>query len=125
VSTLLLIDDDPTVVGILYELLCENYECHTADRAEQALQYVEVQKYDVVITDISMPGLGGFEILKHLNERQPATPVIIISGMGDEEKDRLISMGAFAFFRKPFRLEEVEDAIVRAIASKSAKQSST
>jgi DNA-binding NtrC family response regulator len=115
VATLLLIDDDSAVLGILYDLLCETYECHTADRAEQALEYLKVQSYDVIVTDISMPGLGGVEILKSVKKGHPTTPIIVISGMDLEEKDKLMEMGVFAFFRKPFKLEEVEDAIVRAI----------
>jgi len=115
VATLLLIDDDSAVLRILYDLFCDVYECHTADRAEQALQYLEIQSYDVVLTDISMPGLGGVEILKRIKEHHPTTPVIVISGMSVEEKDKLLEMAIFAFFPKPFKLEEVEDAVVRAI----------
>ena len=63
-----------------------------------------------------MPGLGGVEILKRIKERHPTTPVIVISGMTVKETDKLLEMGLFAFFPKPFKLEEVEDAVVRAIA---------
>ena len=68
-ATLLLIDDDSVVLGNLYDLFCDVYECHTADRAEQALEYLEIQRYDVVLTDIAMPGLGGVEILKRIKEQ--------------------------------------------------------
>ena len=123
-ATLLLIDDDSAVLGILYDLLCETYECHTADRAEQALEYLKVQTYDVIVTDISMPGLGGVEILKRVKKEHPTTPIIVISGMDVEEKEKLLEMGVFAFFRKPFKLEEVEDAIVRAIGYRGVSQAS-
>jgi DNA-binding NtrC family response regulator len=118
VATLLLVDDDRAILQILYDLLSGAYECHTADRAEQALEYLEVETYDVVITDISMPGLSGVEILRRVKERMPATPVIIISGMVRGMKDDLIAAGAFAFLSKPFQLEEIEDTVVRAIASR-------
>ena len=114
-ATLLLIDDDSVVLGNLYDLFSEVYECHTADRAEQALEYLEIQRYDVVLTDIAMPGLGGVEILKRIKEQHATTPVIVISSIDVEEKDKLLEMGIFAFFPKPFKLEEVEDAVVRAI----------
>jgi DNA-binding NtrC family response regulator len=118
VATLLLVDDDRSILQILYDLLSEAYECHTADRAEQALEYLEVETYDVVITDISMPGLSGVEILRRVKERMPATPVIIISGIVGAKKHTLLAAGAFAFLSKPFQLEEIEDAVVRAIASR-------
>ena len=77
-ATLLLIDDDPAVRQMLDMLFAESHECHTADRAEQAIELLKFQTYDVVITDISMPGLGGVEILKQIKLRH-AIPVIVIS----------------------------------------------
>ena len=116
-ATLLIVDDDNTIRETLAELLSGSNECHTADRAEQALAYLEVENYDVVLTDISMPGLSGREILKRVQENHPATPVIVISGeSNDEAAAELLAMGAFAYLSKPFQLAVVEDTVVRAIA---------
>ena len=90
-ATLLLVDDDRVVRETLCEVLSQTYECHTADRAEQALEYLEVENYDVVLTDISMPGLGGEEILRRVKQRDPTTPVIIITGTAGEEKEELLA----------------------------------
>jgi DNA-binding NtrC family response regulator len=116
-TTLLIVDDDSLIRDTLHELFSEKHECHTADRAEQALAYLEVETYDVVLTDISMPELSGLELLKHIQAKHPATPVIVISGLSDEADARaLINLGAFAYFAKPFKLEDIEDAVDRAIA---------
>jgi two-component system response regulator PilR (NtrC family) len=117
-ATVLLIDDDPAVRQMLEMLFSGAHECHTADRAEQALQYLEFQSYDVVITDVSMPGLGGVEIVKCITQQYPTTPVIVITGRPDQYKGLVLEMGAFAFFSKPFSLDELESAVVRAIARK-------
>ncbi len=114
-ATVLLIDDDPAVRQMLDMLFSEAHECHTADRAEQAMELLEFQSYDVVITDISMPGLGGVEILKYIKLRH-AIPVIVISGRADQYKDIVLKMGAFACFSKPFPLGELEDTVNNAIA---------
>jgi DNA-binding NtrC family response regulator len=116
VATLLIIDDDNFIRETLCDLFSETHECHTADRAEQALQFLEFETYDVVLTDISMPGLGGLQVLKRMTEAHPTTPVIVISGQVDADKDTLLALGAFDFFAKPFLLEDVEDAVRRAIA---------
>ena len=116
-ATLLIIDDDSTVRETLYDLFSAAYECHTADRAEQALEYLEIEEYDVVLTDISMPGLGGFEVLRRMREEHAETPVIVISG-DVTDGEALLENGAFAYFAKPFLVEEVEDAVVRAIANR-------
>ncbi|CAN5810302.1 hypothetical protein BH18ACI4_BH18ACI4_14420 [soil metagenome] len=116
-ATLLIVDDDDNIRETLAELLSGSNECHTADRAEQALAYLEVENYDAVLTDISMPGLSGREILKRIQQKHPATPVIVISGNSNAEAAaELLAMGAFAYLTKPFQLEVVEDTVVRAIA---------
>ena len=118
-ATLLIVDDDNLVRDTLHELLSEAHECHTADRAEQALAYLDIETYDAVLTDLSMPGLNGRELLRYIQAKHSDTPVIVISGLpeGADGKE-LISLGAFAYFTKPFRLEEIEDAVARAIARK-------
>ena len=115
-ATLLIVDDDNNIRETLSDLLSESHECHTADRAEQALAYLEFE-YDVVLTDMAMPGLSGDQVLKRVQMQHPHTPVIVISGNSDEDTARnLLDMGAFAYISKPFKLEDVESAVVRAIA---------
>ena len=115
-SRILVVDDDETTRDTLYELLTEEYDCQTAQTAEQALARLEVDSYDLVLTDISMPGLSGLELLGHVRQKYPDTPVIIISGISDEEHSQgLIRLGAFEFLLKPFRLEVVEKSVKRAL----------
>lgn len=115
-SLILVVDDDEVIRDTLYDLLSENYDCQTADSAEQALARLEVESYDVVLTDISMPGLSGLELLGHVRQKYPDTPVIIISGISDQEHARgLIRLGAFEYLLKPFRIEVVEKSVKRAL----------
>jgi len=116
-ATLLIVDDDSLIRDTLHELFSETHDCHTADRAEQALAYLDVETYDVVLTDIAMPELSGRELLKQIQSKHPATPVIVISGLSNEADARaLMDLGAFAYFAKPFKLEDIEQAVDRAIA---------
>lgn len=115
-ATLLIVDDDNLIRDTLHELLSASHECHTADRAEQALAYLDIETYDAVLTDISMPGLSGRELLRNIHAKHPSTPVIVISGMSNEtDAKELTEMGAFAYFTKPFKLDEIEAAVDRAI----------
>src|SRR6185295_2865422 len=115
-ATLLIVDDDNLVRDTLHELLSVAHECHTADRAEQALAYLDIETYDVVLTDLSMPGLSGRELLKYIQAKHSTTPVIVISGMFEARYERdMIDAGAFAYFAKPFKLDEIEAAVDRAI----------
>ena len=120
---ILVVDDDETIRDTLYELLSEQYHCQTAPTAEQALARLEVESYDVVLTDISMPGLSGLELLGHVRQKYPDTPVIIISGISDHEHAQgLIRLGAFEYLLKPFRLEVVEKSVKRALDYRRRRQ---
>ena len=113
---ILVVDDDDTIRDTLYELLSEEYLCQTAKTAEKAFARLEADSYDVVLTDISMPGLSGLELLGHIRQKFPDTPVIMISGIGDQDHAQgLIKLGAFDFLLKPFSLEVVEKSVRRAV----------
>ena len=114
--TILIVDDDDAIRAILLDLLSDRYECHTASRAEEALQYLEVENYDAVLTDIAMPGLTGIELLYRVRQGNSGIPVILISGKGSEQdSESLIGMGAFAFVTKPFNLDQIELVVERAV----------
>ncbi|MEP6819702.1 MAG: response regulator [bacterium] len=116
-ATLLIVDDDNLVRDTLHDLLSTAHECHTADRAEQALAYLGIETYDAVLTDINMPGLSGRDLLRYIQAKHSATPVIVIAGMAEEyDAGEMIAAGAFAYFAKPFKLDEIEAAVDRAIA---------
>jgi DNA-binding NtrC family response regulator len=114
-AQILIVDDDDVIRDTLYELLSENHTCQTAETAEQALARLKAGQFDIVITDISMPGLSGLELLGQVLEHYPKIPVIIISGISDQEHAQgLIKLGAFDYLLKPFRLEVVEKSVQRA-----------
>jgi len=120
--TILIVDDDDSIRSVLYDFLSEKYECHTASTAEQAIEFLEVENYDAVLTDIAMPGLDGVSLLKQVQLRDSTTPVILISGKSREHIDHLLELGAFGFIGKPFHLDEVERAVDRAVTKKQASK---
>ncbi len=122
-AAVLIVDDDDIVRDTLFDLFSEVHLCHTADTAETAINFLQLESYDVVLTDISMPGLSGLELLGFIRQHQPETPVIIISGISDHaHAEGLIKLGAFDYILKPFRLEAVEASVTRAIGERRKKQ---
>jgi len=125
---ILIVDDDDAIRAMLYDLLSDKYECNTASMAEEALQYIAVETYDAILTDISMPVLTGVELLKKIQEHNSATPVILISGKGiEQDPEDLEALGAFAYVTKPFDMLElnarVEALLQGTPASKPGTQS--
>jgi len=113
----LVVDDEDTVRNNLFELFAIQHTCHMAATAEQALTYLSVEQYDVVVTDYQMPGLSGLDLLAHVKDTQKNTPVILISGLSNKERaEELIEMGAFDYVVKPFTLSEIEKVVNSAIA---------
>lgn len=115
-AEILVVDDDDIIRDTLCELLSQDHACQTAATAEEALARLEAQAFDLVLTDVSMPGLTGMDLLNRVVEFYPGTPVIVVSGLSDQEQAQsLISRGAFDYLLKPFRLEVVEDSVKRAL----------
>ena len=115
-ASILIVDDDATIRDNLYELLSEEYQCQTAATAEEALERLAASSYDVVLTDISMPGLSGLELLGLVRQKYPQTPVVVISGISDQaHAEGLIKLGAFNYLLKPFQLNVVEQSVKAAI----------
>ena len=116
-AEILVVDDDDIIRDTLCELFSQEHTCHSADTAEAALAKLEAHAFDLVLTDVSMPGLTGLDLLNRVVELYPGTPVIIVSGLSDQEQAQsLIARGAFDYLLKPFRLEVVEDSVRRALA---------
>lgn len=119
-SAILIVDDDASVREVLYDLFADWRVCHVADTAERALAYLAEEHYDVILTDISMPGLSGVELLGRVRESRPEVRVIVITGIDDREHALgMLRLGAFACLAKPFRLEEVERAVAGALESRA------
>ncbi len=115
-SLILIVEDDAVLREMLFELFAREHACYTANTAERALALLSEQDFDVVLTDISMPGMGGLKLLGYVRQRWPETAVIIISGVRDEEHaDGLMKMGASDFLTKPFQLTDIKHSVGRAI----------
>lgn len=122
-AAILIVDDDDAIRDNLYELFSEDHLCHAANTAEKALSFLREQSYDVVLTDISMPGLSGVELLGAVRQSQPDTPVIIITGISDEtHAEGLKRLGAFDHILKPFQLRVVESSVARALEHRQQRK---
>ena len=117
VRKVLVVDDDP-VVGKSFDrvLTRKGYLVVTAENAAQALEKVREQNYDVVFTDIKMPGMSGIELAEQVKARTPWTPVVIVTGYGSREnQERAQAAGVSAFLNKPLSPDMIEDSAAQAI----------
>jgi putative nucleotidyltransferase with HDIG domain len=113
---ILIVDDEVEITEILADLLGEDYECLTAGSAEGALVRLSEGEFQLVISDITMPGMSGLEMIPHVKELSPETVVVMISGMQTVESAiGALRLGAFDYLMKPFDLRQVEAVVKRAL----------
>jgi response regulator RpfG family c-di-GMP phosphodiesterase len=115
-ARLLVIDDDEGVRCVLREFLCAEYECEAVGSAEEALAVLGRGEFRLVVSDISMRGMSGIEMIPHVRKLSPDTLIIMVSGSQDVESAVCaMRAGAFDYILKPFDLELVEVAVRRAL----------
>src|ERR1039458_613351 len=115
----LVVDDDPAVRKSIDRVLTgKGYAVITAENGEEALRKLNEAKYDLVYTDIRMPGMSGLEVAEQVKARRPWTPVVIITGYGTEAAEaRAKAAGVSGFVHKPLSPEMIEDSARAAVAT--------
>jgi len=119
----LVVDDDP-VVGRSFDrvLSGKGYAVITAGDGEEALRKLNEEAYDVVFTDIKMPGMSGLEVAEQVKARQPWLPVVIVTGYGtDENEAKAEAAGVSGFLRKPLSPDMIEGSTEKALLDKAAR----
>jgi putative nucleotidyltransferase with HDIG domain len=115
-SRILIVDDEREITEILSDLLSGDLECETAGSAEEALTRVRHNEFRLVISDITMPGMSGLEMVPHIKQIAPDTVVVMISGLQTVESAiEAMRLGAFDYVMKPFDLRQVEAVVKRAL----------
>ena len=107
----LVIDDDP-VVGTSFNRVLEpkGYAVITAADGAEALERIAREDYDVVYTDIRMPGMNGLEVARRIKEARPWMPVVIVTGYGSAANiEEARKVGVSGFLNKPLSPETIED----------------
>ncbi len=113
--TILVVDDSTTNVVLLEAILDEKgYKIETALNAKEAYGIIERNTPDLILLDLLMPKISGFDFLEEIrkNEKTQNTPVIVISALTDEENiEKIMNMGAIDFVKKPIDLQYLVDKV--------------
>lgn len=119
-KNILLVDDEKQILQSLAEGLCcyvHDWNIFTAENGKQGAEIVDSHLVDVVVTDLRMPTMDGYELLLHIRKTKPDLPVIVMTAdwMPDLE-NRLIPLGAVQCVKKPFDLAEMVTSISSQLA---------
>jgi two-component system, cell cycle response regulator CtrA len=116
---LLIEDDSSTARNIELMLKSEGYICDTTDLGEDGLEIGKLYDYDIIILDLMLPDIDGYEVLRRLRAARVSTPILILSGLGElDNKLKGLGFGADDYLTKPFDKRELI-ARVQAIVRRS------
>lgn len=124
---ILVVDDEPSIRKVLQAHLSrEGYEVTVAQDGADAIRQLEEQDFQLVISDLKMPKVGGLELLAYLRTHQPAVPMIIVTAHAtiDAAVDAL-KLGAQDFISKPFDLAELRSSVEKALRTERARRRSS
>ncbi len=125
-NNVLVVDDAVQITRTLTDVLgTSGYTVRAAPSGERALQIMESADFDLVITDLKMPGMSGMDLAQIVFKQWPGMPVIILSGYGDlDSVIGALRSGITDFIKKPFSADEVISVVDRAIGKNRARVSS-
>ena len=106
---ILVVEDEQNLNDIIVKrLILEKYGVDTCFNGNDALEYIFSTEYDVIVSDIMMPGIDGFEILKRIREKGIKTPVLLLTALdGIEDRVKGLDYGADDYLVKPFAFDEL------------------
>ena len=112
----LIVEDRPSVLKLMATILGDGYDVTSATDGETALRLIESEDFDVVLTDIRMPGATGFEVLRAVKDRAPNSCVVMITAYANvADAVAAIKLGAYDYVAKPLDADEIKLVLARAI----------
>ncbi len=122
---ILVVDDDPCIRQVMFDLLSiEGYQVAVAENGEIALERIQEFEYDILITDLGLPGISGWELAQAARRLQPRLKTMAISSwQGSETSVRMAEYGIEAVVWKPFRFDQIREAIGLLLAATPAPAS--
>ena len=114
----LVVDDEPLILYGISRFLYGRAVVKTVASAEEAIDEIVAQQYDLCFLDINLPGMTGLDAMKIINELSPTTKVALMTGGHlNEAMERKIEDNAFAFIQKPFELTQIKEVVDRVAAT--------
>ncbi|OGP73266.1 MAG: hypothetical protein A2Y80_06160 [Deltaproteobacteria bacterium RBG_13_58_19] len=113
---ILVVDDDPAILEAIQALLGPHYMVDAVANGKDAQSYLQARPYDLVLTDMIMPEMGGLDLVKYLRLSHPEIPVIVFTGyVNIQDAVTAVKLGAFDYLTKPLQPEILRHAISRAL----------
>jgi DNA-binding NtrC family response regulator len=120
---ILVVDDEEGARELFYTILSdEGYEVSLAVNGEDALSHMKSASFDLVVTDIKMPGMDGLQLLQEIRKTGSKADVIMVTAYGEVESYlKAMSLGAAEYINKPIRIKELKRIVHKVLSERKAK----
>ena len=121
---ILIVDDELDMLELLEMIILDKtpYRVTTTNNPLEALQLLDENPYDLLITDLRMPAMGGIEVVREVRNKYPDMPAIVITAYGSSQSaEEAVQAGAYDYITKPFRKEHILISINRAMEWRKMK----
>lgn len=118
---ILVVDDEKVMRDFLQDVL-ESFDVELACDGEEAISKLDEKKYDLIITDMKMPGKSGEDVVRFAKERYPDAKIIIISGYSTlSSVSNALKCGVNAFLAKPFTIKQIRTEVAKSLSAGSGE----
>ena len=127
-QSILAVDDEPHMLTLLERIITEKtgYGITTTSNSLEIPQLLAEKEYDVIISDLRMPGMNGIDVLRYVNENQRPEVVVLITAFGSlESATEALKAGVFDYIVKPFKKEQIIFTVERAMHWQQIKKQAT
>jgi two-component system, NtrC family, response regulator AtoC len=116
-ASLLVVDDDPVTLDLMREVLAgEGYDVEAAGTGHEALRLCRARPFDLVLTDVRMPGMSGVELMRAVKAELPETVFVVMTAFGNiDTAIAVVREGGYDYLSKPFKMEDVRMVVRRAL----------
>jgi len=122
-ARILVVDDKENILKLFARILGDGYELSTASDGGRAISLLAAQPFDVVVTDLRMPGADGFEVLRAVKARAPETEVVMMTAYATvADAVEAMKQGAYDYLQKPFDPDDASLVVARALERKRLKE---
>lgn len=124
-GSVLIVEDEKDVLDVMAEMvMLFGYSVKTLDDGAAALEEIPRANYDLVITDLGLPGVGGAELVRKIRAEGVSTPVLIVTGVEYVKAELGLGiMGGIKFLQKPFKIDDLKVAMSKALGVRTRRTS--
>ena len=122
-ARILVVEDDAHIRTFCQRLLRISYEVDVAEHGGEALTQLKAKPYDLVLTDMQMPVMGGIELLQHIRQHYPETDLVVLTAYATVENAReALKLGALDYLSKPIETENLERTVRQCLELRRVRQ---